>query len=153
MKQTSTLKAMQAGFTLIELMIVVSIVSILAAVAIPAYQEYLVKAKIASAISSVASIKTATAACIADQGGVKDSCTTSAMGIPAFRATNEVAATQVTAGTLVMTLAASGMGSGVDGKTITMIPTVHDVSITWENSTDITANNAAADFITKNNGS
>ena len=146
-------KKAETGFTLIELMIVVSIIGILAAVAIPVYQEYLVKAKIASAISSVAGIKTATAACIADQGGVKESCTTNAMGIPAFTATNEVAATQVTGGTLVMTLAASGIGSGVDGKTITMIPTVHDASITWANSTDITTNNAAADFITKNNGS
>ena len=52
------MKAVQKGFTLIELMIVVAIIGILAAVALPAYQDYTARAKMSELILAASACRT-----------------------------------------------------------------------------------------------
>lgn len=52
-----TMRRYQAGFTLIELMIVIAILGIIIAIALPAYQDYSIRAKNSECLSVAASAK------------------------------------------------------------------------------------------------
>ncbi|MTW11706.1 prepilin-type N-terminal cleavage/methylation domain-containing protein [Pseudoduganella eburnea] len=144
----------QAGFTLIELMIVVAIIGILAAVAIPAYSDYTAKAKIANAISAADALKTAVALCAQEAGGSTTDCTSDTNGIPKdadFKPTKEVASVAVSGGDITLTLG-TGIATTADGKTIKFHPslTAGDSTMKWTATTTITSATLAA-AVTKNN--
>jgi type IV pilus assembly protein PilA len=149
MKSMKMVKKVQAGFTLIELMIVVAIIGILAAVAIPAYSDYTVKAKVANALSSAGSLKTAVALC-AQEAASLTACTTSTNGIPVFNATKEVASATVAAGTIDLVL--NDLGTGTSGGHIIMTPVLGATSMVWTNTSTGVTNAAATAAIAKNTG-
>ena len=142
MKSMKMVKKAQAGFTLIELMIVVAIIGILAAVALPAYSKYMDKAKYSEVVLSTQAAKTAVEICAQDLGtpgggAVNAGCLQGTNGIPpdVTVATKYVAGVTTTAGG-VITATPVVFGNVTAADTYVLVPTVAvDGKVTWTSNT------------------
>ena len=97
-------KAIQKGFTLIELMIVVAIIGILAAIAIPAYQDYTIRAQVTEGLNLMSDMKAGVAEWYAQEGAWPSSLVQLGISGGASSKTGKyVSSVGMTTGTLVAT--------------------------------------------------
>ncbi len=135
----NTIQKAQAGFTLIELMIVVAIIGILASVAMPAYQSYTAKAKFTEVVLATAPFKLAVEMCAA-QTGALSACGNGSPGIPADITTTLTGSNvaQVTTSSVGEITGTAINGSGLNSETYILTPTRDTTTgrLTWTVNTN-----------------
>ncbi|MBF0179882.1 MAG: pilin [Magnetococcales bacterium] len=114
----------QAGFTLIELMIVIAIIGVLAAVAIPAYQDYIARAQASEGVSLLAGLKTSVSEYYQDKGSMPalaslSGVQTSGKYVGAITFSGSSGATLG----MVATYTLSGVNSSIAGEAIQLLTT------------------------------
>ncbi|WNS82796.1 pilin [Neisseria sp. DTU_2021_1001991_1_SI_NGA_ILE_055] len=119
------MKAIQKGFTLIELMIVIAILGILAVIALPAYQDYTARAQVSEAITLMEGQKSAVVEYYADKGKWPTSNTEAGIAAPTDIKGKYVEKVVVSRnGVLTATMKGKDVNNDIKGKTVVLSPDV-----------------------------
>ena len=117
------MKAIQKGFTLIELMIVIAIIGILAVIALPAYQDYTARAQVSEAISLMEGQKSAVVEYYADKGAWPASNEAAGIAAAADIKGKYVAQVEVGGdGVITATMKTTDVNNEIKGKTVSLTP-------------------------------
>ena len=152
------------GFTLIELMIVVTIIGVLAAIAIPAYQYHSARAKISEVLTQASPAKILVSEAFMTNGisAVVAAATEYNARAATEKKTQYVSDIQIgNEGVITVTLTTNGsvgLPSGVLGKTLVLTPSIDGAKLTatigsidWA-CASASANNAAAKNLVADSG-
>lgn len=122
----------EQGFTLVELMIVVTIIAILAAVAIPAYQDYITRSQASEALTIMSGLKTDVQSHWLIQGDLSGA-NSGTNGIPAKTAFagQYVSNVNVDKGVVTGTFKLTGVAEPLRGKTVVLSPVTGAGAIGW----------------------
>mgnify|MGYP001053256164 CR=1 FL=1 len=130
------MKYADSGFTLIEILVVITIVGIVAAVAVPYYQGYTVRAKLVEVENTMAVVKTAVSSYRIEKETSWPDCPTineirNSLGV-ALGIVLRISSLSVDPGTGTITATVQNIHTMVDGKSITLTPTLNpDGSFRW----------------------
>ncbi|HFC8467802.1 TPA: pilin [Neisseria subflava] len=117
------MKAIQKGFTLIELMIVIAIIGILAVIALPAYQDYTARAQVSEAFALAEGQKAAVVEYYADKGAYPSSNTAAGVAAADKITGKYVAKVNIGGdGVITATMKKDNVNAALSEKTLTLTP-------------------------------
>ena len=125
------MKAIQKGFTLIELMIVVAIIGILAAIALPAYQDYTARAQMSEAMVLADGQKGAVTEFYADRGVMPANNAAAGISPAAEISGKYVASVGISSGVITSTVRGQNVAAGIASSTLTLTPNPTSGSVSW----------------------
>ncbi|TCV94948.1 type IV pilus assembly protein PilA [Luteibacter rhizovicinus] len=125
-------KRSTAGFTLIELMIVVAIIAILSAIAIPAYKDYLIRAQVSEGVTLATGAKVAVWEFVTNKGAFPSSNESAGLPTPSSIAGKYVSTVEVkSSGTIEVGFNQPDTNDSLQKSILVLSPVNNGGSIGW----------------------